>query len=298
MGGNLTFLRIARAMKLVKLLRVIRLMRMFRELRFITNSLMGCFKGMFWSLVLIIAIMYMFGLCFVQTTTSFLVDNEVPEEVLRDMDKFWGSMGSAMTSLYMSSTGGISWIEVAECLKAVGPYVYLLFFIYIAFFLFAATNMITSLFIESGLRIADQDAAGIIQEELDKHDFYLHQLRNWFKKLDTDDDSDEITYGAFCAHMQDQEMLAFARSLDIELVDLKQFFSILSANGKRTVDLETFIVGCIKMRGYAKSMDLQELMLSHKKAVAQQFKIEVMCNQQMRLLQRLCSRTSRNKELL
>jgi len=31
---------------------------------------------------------------------------------------------------------------------------------------------------------------------------------------------------------------------------------VLSGRGKRLVDLDTFIVGCIKLRGAAKSMDI------------------------------------------
>merc|ERR1712232_1485941 len=39
---------------------------------------------------------------------------------------------------------------------------------------------------------------------------------------------------------------------------------MLSCSGQREVDLETFVVGCIKMRGEARSMDLQELIFEHR----------------------------------
>merc|ERR1711908_96196 len=59
--------------------------------------------------------------------------------------------------------------------------------------------------------------------------------------------------------MGDPEMLGFAMSLGIEVVDVKQFFNILSQNGSIDLDLENFVIGCIRGRGAAKSLDLLEL---------------------------------------
>ena len=47
--------------------------------------------------------------------------------------------------------------------------------------------------------------------------------------------------------------------------------SVLSDRGKRTVDLETFVVGCIKLRGAAKSVDLMDLSFDSKRAQRKTF---------------------------
>merc|ERR1712232_1201759 len=59
-------------------------------------------------------------------------------------------------------------------------------------------------------------------------------------------------------------MVAFCTSLEIDATDVAQFFSILSAGGNRSVDVETFVIGCIKLKGYAKSMDLMDLTIQQK----------------------------------
>merc|ERR1719230_2070854 len=79
-----------------------------------------------------------------------------------------------------------------------------------------------------------------------------------------------IAVEAFSKHKDNKNVVAFAESLEIETTDLEQFFSILSANGTRPVDLETFVVGCIKLRGVAKSMDLMDLLITQKKFVEEQ----------------------------
>merc|ERR1719443_607591 len=76
----------------------------------------------------------------------------------------------------------------------------------------------------------------------------------------------------FVKHLVDPRMQAFAASLEIETEDLQQFFSILSGSGHRTVDLETFVIGCIKLRGMARSVDLIDLVLSHRAGLSEQQK--------------------------
>merc|ERR1712190_432199 len=73
-----------------------------------------------------------------------------------------------------------------------------------------------------------------------------------------------ITYDQFARSANDPDVLAFAETLEIELFDLKQFFSVLSANNKRPVNLESFVIGCIKLKGMAKSMDLLDLIYAHR----------------------------------
>merc|ERR1712050_69807 len=80
------------------------------------------------------------------------------------------------------------------------------------------------------------------------------------------DGSGDISEDEFCRHLKDPEMVAFASSLEIEVVDVAQFFNIISGNGKYPVDVETFVVGCIKLKGLAKSIDLLGLIHLQKKA--------------------------------
>jgi len=68
----------------------------------------------------------------------------------------------------------------------------------------------------------------------------------------------------------DLRMYAFAKSLDIDIADAKQLFQILSNNGWRSVDIDSFVVGCIRLKGAAKSMDLMDLMRSHKRSITTQ----------------------------
>merc|ERR1712110_791887 len=47
---------------------------------------------------------------------------------------------------------------------------------------------------------------------------------------------------------------------------LGAFFEVLSAKGSKKVDLDTFVQGCIKLRGSAKSMDMSQVMIQQQAA--------------------------------
>merc|ERR1719401_3271473 len=91
-------------------------------------------------------------------------------------------------------------------------------------------------------------------------------------------------------------MIAFCSSLDIELLDVDLFFNVLSSNGRRSVDLETFVVGCIKLRGLAKSMDLIELICMHKNLQVKQDRLTSFCEKQFDQLRLLLTKNEALEE--
>merc|ERR1712032_1481846 len=280
-GSNFTFVRIVRLMKMLKLLRVVRIMKSFRELRLLMNSIIGSVKSLVWSVLLIVMITYIFGICFLQGATGYLMD--VGAETRLDAENvrnYWGSLQDSMLSLYMATTSGESWTSIAEPLRHVGPEYYLLFLMYVAFFMFVVTNTLTSLFIESTMRNADRDHVMLIQDELSRKNEYISRVRKMFTTIH-EDLSGELTWEEFSTHLQTPEMVAFASSLDIEVVELTQFFAILSANGTQKVNLETFTIGCMKLRGNAKSMDLLGLIEQHRGFVLEFREFSRHCRRQL-----------------
>merc|ERR1712187_739985 len=154
---------------------------------------------------------------------------------------------------------------LGDVLINLGTGYYVIFLCYIAFYTWVVTNTITSLFIETTMAYAEKDTQHVITDKLERKDEYVAKLQEWFNSIDENGDG-MITYDQFARSANDPEVMAFAETLEIELFDLKQFFSVLSANNKRPVNLENFVIGCIKLKGMAKSMDLMDLMYTQKQA--------------------------------
>ncbi|CAK0906406.1 unnamed protein product [Prorocentrum cordatum] len=262
-SANPAFLRIMRIGRMLKLLRVIRLLRVFRELRLILNAILGCMKSVFWAMILIVNVSFIFGLCFLQATADHLREqgDGVDATTKVSLLKYWGNCRSSMYSLYAAALGGTDWDLMVSSLRPVGSEFVLLFLVYVGFFFCVVTNTLTSLFVEATMANAQRDQQEVIQAELEQRQVYVQQLRRFFLKFDGQN-TGEVTLEDFLEHVDDPEMIWFASQLGIELVDAKQFFSVLSSGGRLKVNLEAFVIGCIRLKGTAKSMDLMDMKLT------------------------------------
>jgi hypothetical protein len=261
--SNLSFVRTLRLFKTIKLLRIIRLMRAFRELRLILVSLLGCAKAFVWACILVVTLNFLFGVCIMQSCAYFLADTHRRNAATEDsIKKYWFSVTTSMMTFFMVSTGGQDWEVIAEPLLEVGTFPYVAFIFFIAIFTFVVLNVISSIFFEAIMSHAHADSAYIIQEMIDKKEDYINKLQAVFDEID-EDNSGEITYKEFCLVLENPILQAFVGSMDIEIDDAKHFFRILSKGGKRSVDVQTFVDGCIKMKGMARSMDLLDLLYQH-----------------------------------
>jgi hypothetical protein len=305
-GGRVGFLRALRLGKLVKMLRVVRLMRSMREMRLILVSMLGSLNGMFWSFLLIAAVLCLFSLIFVQACADELImierdlsgrrlgglfdsntDSNADASDISDrrdlMMKYFKTVQRGMGTLFLAATGGMDYDRPADMLYEVAPMYYGLFCLYIAFFLCVLMNTITALFVETTCANANKDHQYNITAVLEKKEEYVNALSILFEESDLNGDG-LVSAEEFRAKMDDPKMRAFAESLHIEIADAAHFFRILAENGTTAVDIKAFVDACVRMKGQALSVDLQDLMMQHKFLSKQQSAFEKGYQNQMQHL--------------
>jgi hypothetical protein len=276
-GTNLTQVRLMRVLKMLKVMRVLRVMRSLREVRLLLNSLMGSLKPLLWTVIIITGINFMFGICFVQSLAAFKNDlwkkgdkgaGQPESEQLETLYNSWDSMPQAMYTLFKVSTGGVSWGDVSDpLLQLMGWQTFCIFLVYIAFFLFVMTNAVTAIFVSSAEEYANKDAHNMMYDQLQAKQQYMDQVIQLYREMDRDNNG-VVTKAEFGRYISDPRMIAFASNLDIDTMDLDQFFNVLSSRGEVPVDLDTFVDGCIRLRGTARSMDVYDLKI-HQRTLAQ-----------------------------
>eukprot|EP00747_Dinoflagellata_sp_TGD_P146331 gnl/TRDRNA2_/TRDRNA2_176687_c12_seq10.p1 gnl/TRDRNA2_/TRDRNA2_176687_c12~~gnl/TRDRNA2_/TRDRNA2_176687_c12_seq10.p1 ORF type:complete len:239 (-),score=63.12 gnl/TRDRNA2_/TRDRNA2_176687_c12_seq10:108-737(-) len=125
--------------------------------------------------------------------------------------------------------------------------------------MFVIVNTLTALFVENTLGFAEKDHAKSVQEAIQQRDGHIKVLKKVFQIVDTDH-SGTLSWQEFQAVLvhRDEELMAFASSLDVQIEDLKTVFTLLclSQEGETGVSIEDFVDGCIKLQGAAKSSDL------------------------------------------
>lgn len=258
---NMTWMRVLRLLKMLKMLRMVRVMKFFRELRIMLYSIVGSVRTLFWSILMLMLIMYIFGLCFLQAVTGYLLDTE-PELLDPDLEEamleHWGSVHASMLTLCKAITGGDDWSDLASPLKATGMHYYLLFLFYIAFLVFAVLNVLTGIFVDQALQIAQLDRDNVIKEEMEREKLFVRNLQKIFSTIDSGG-TGYISWSQFQKHREDEWLKAYFAVTDIDISQAETFFALLDNDSGETVDIDEFITGCTKLRGGARSIDLVTL---------------------------------------
>jgi len=190
-----------------------------------------------------------------------------------------------MNALFAAATGGEDWAPMADTLFDVDEFVYVLFLAYISFFIFVVLNTMTALFVDALSQRSQNDDYHMMQERLRNQASYLRKIQKLYRRLGKDGCS-TITCEEFREHSNAPEMLRLATSLQIDVTDLQIVFDILSGHGQHAIEPWEFVVGCIRLRGVAKSVDLLALSLDHRRNIRRQHEFEAVCLNEFMALRR------------
>eukprot|EP00434_Breviolum_minutum_P005825 symbB.v1.2.005136.t1/scaffold226.1/size261315/15 len=262
--SSITGFKIFRILRLTKIVKVVRLVRIFRfvsALRTLVTSIAHTLKALFWALTLLAVIVYVFAVLFSQVLHDHITDPTLPP-LSADADaariKYFGSLPETMLSLFMSIAGGVSWEDVIFPLKAVNLLWVFCFLFYVSFTYFAVLNVVTGVFCQSAIENAQKDHAAVVQNILDNKEFHLKKIRDLFSKLGADY-TGVITFSMLEEAFDTRAVAEYFESLGLDVSDAWSFFKLLDADGGGSVEVEEFLLGCLRLRGQARAMDIAKL---------------------------------------
>lgn len=266
-------LRIVRITRLVKVARLARFLRFVMALRTLTQSIIYTLKSLIWAMVLLLLIVYSFGILFTQVVADIIKEHaqlieqqaglaaeqiEAKLEAKRVGEQYFGSLWKSMVSLYMSIAGGVSWEQVLVPLEASGWIWVIAFIFYIAFSTLAVLNVVTGVFCQSAIESAQSDHDMVIQSILNNKEAHIEKIKMLFTEIDAAE-SGVITFQMFQERIMSQEVQTYFESIDLDVWDAWTFFKLLDMDAGGAVEIEEFLLGCLRLRGNAKAMDIAKL---------------------------------------
>mmetsp|Transcript_108954 Transcript_108954/g.351773 ORF Transcript_108954/g.351773 Transcript_108954/m.351773 type:complete len:466 (-) Transcript_108954:4-1401(-) len=286
-------MRVARIVRLVRLVRIVRLIGAFRELRLMVYGMLKSAQSLFWSITFLVIVIYFFAICFEQAVISKLDSSPPPDERLRrDLLEWFGSLQMTMSSLFMALSGGCDWADLVAPLKEISWAYYLLFLVYLTVTVYGALNIMTATFVESAVQTAKLDRDLVIQDEMARKDSYMALLRNMFTEADTDG-SGTLSWEEFSSHLQDNRILAYFAALELDISEARGLFRLLDTDESNMVNIDEFVLGCFRLKGQAKGIDMQTLMYENKKMMEAWLKFMCFCEEEFSLLYREVSNLRR-----
>ncbi|CAE7319879.1 unnamed protein product [Symbiodinium sp. CCMP2592] len=295
--------RVARVLRITRLIRVTRLAKLMlwlKALRTLLYSVFVTLKSLVWALVLLVLIMYVFAILLTQAATDRIREMQAaPDFEWTDSDlalkDFWGSLGDAVSTLFMSITGGLSWQVAEDPLCRISMVWKGVYFMYIAFTIFAVLNVMTGVFCQSAIESAQRDHDMVMQNVVQEKEGHMRKCRQLFGMLDLDD-TGSITITELEERLEDPQVRLFFEALELSIDDVWTFFMLLDGDSGQEIDMEEFLFGCMRLRGNAKALDLAKLMQSHAWMVKKQVDFMMYCEEQFSMMPRLIKGASKRQQ--
>jgi len=261
---SLTYLRILRILRIVRVLRVIRIFRFFRELRMMALSIISCLTSLIWAFSLLLLVLFIFCMVLLEGARDYLRGDTIDAGVYDDLRMYYAGVFETLYTLLMSVSGGISWGEVAAPFISIHAIYGVAFTFFIIFVMFGLLNVLVGVFVQNTEAIAQVDKEFVIQEEMARKDSMMNQMRELFNEVDVDK-SGTITWQELRVTLSDESMRAYFAMMEIETEEAKGLFQLLDVDESGEVAIEEFIMGCMRLKGAAKSIDLASLLYENKR---------------------------------
>lgn len=208
---------------------------------------------------MVILIYYIFGLVFLQGATIYIIEhgNQVQPQLEEEIMQMFGSVAHSMLTLYKVSTGGDDWSACYGVVAAIGPSLGALFLFFITFIQVALMNVITGIFVENAMKLAQPDKDSQILDLRREQHKTVEELRQLCREMDKDN-TGTIVEEEFMQSIRTVRFREYLSLLGLNIKDATLFFEILSnANKGGPVAIDDFVDGCIRLQGSATSLDLQ-----------------------------------------
>jgi hypothetical protein len=262
-GHNMSFIRLIRLFKIAKILRVFRTVRIFRDLSHILEAFQKTLYTLFWSFMALLLLLYVFALILLTGVSAALEEGRddrggryevVTDTQTRGMNKYFGSLGGGMLSLFMAVTGGDDWAPIYSAVKDTGRGYALVFLGFIFFFTMAVVTVLTGIVVEKAVQSGMPDRDELMMEKRSQLLNEAAIFRQFCASIDKNN-TGNITLAQFKESMEDPDMAAFMAAVGLEEIDVNVFFQTVARNAE-ALDIEHMVHGCLMMRGPATSLDM------------------------------------------
>jgi len=256
-------------------LKVLRRVKILESLNLMVREIIGCVAPIFWALLLLLLIMYAFGVFFVSvaegyvhdiTTTEFYTSDDVRIQVT-ELDNKFGSVYKAITVLFEGVSGGNDWAELSQELKSIGEAYYLVFALYIIFVTLGVLNIVTGFFVDGTMQASMITRAELVQIAQNKKTEQIQLIGELFEKLDTDQ-SGMLSRNELENSLNNDALLEYFCVLGMEPSDAVELFNVLDLlDCKGEVSINDFTQGCMRIIGSPKNLDIITLLAQGQKVI-------------------------------
>merc|ERR1712032_1305850 len=121
--------------------------------------------------------------------------------------------------------------------------------------------------------MASNDRELAAQNEMERNRAIFAELNWLFRELDADN-SGQITLEEFDERTKLPQVAAIFSALGLDVSDAKRFFTLLDVDGSCLLEIDEFVIGCMSLKGHAKTIGMETLLYENKRMMARWQRIQ------------------------
>jgi len=267
-GPDFSFARILRLVRFTRVLRILRAMRSFQTLRVMVFSIVSSMMSLLWVFLLIFFMIYFFAVFFASgiaewftiTTEGDLRVDSMPD----GLEEKYSSILDIMMSLFMCISGGDDWSVMVTPLYEVNRFYVMLFVVYVFFMAFGVLNVVVGHFVDNAARASEKDRESVVKNELRQEKEYALKMHSIFRDADKDGDG-QLSWTEFEEYLSNGTAAAYFSTAGLDANIARTLFLLLDVDDTDKVGIEEFIGGCMRLKGSARSLDVNMLLYETEK---------------------------------
>lgn len=253
---DISVVRLLRALRVLRTVKVVRNQPLFFKLRLMLLAMFETVMSLMWTSVLLVGLIALFSVIFVQACAHHMAEGEPSDDTLEVLLTFWHSVPMGILTLYMAITGGVNWWGLEKAFLEVSHVSAAIFVMYQVFMVLALFNIITGVFVNDSIEVAQGDRELRNMALVQRHEEEFKRLRETFMKID-EDGSGAITLDEFVCALHKTDVSMTLESLGVDATNAVRLFETLDVSGDLTLEIDEFVMGCVALTVPAKTVDME-----------------------------------------
>eukprot|EP00440_Ansanella_granifera_P003238 gb/GFBE01003529.1/.p1 GENE.gb/GFBE01003529.1/~~gb/GFBE01003529.1/.p1 ORF type:complete len:281 (+),score=91.17 gb/GFBE01003529.1/:1-843(+) len=258
-------LRIARLARLLRLLRLVRTIQGFDALYILTTSLKGSVTVLIWSFLLIFVVQLMVAFVLNSVVMAHASLDTTPDAIKLKLFEYFGTTSRSVLTMFELALA--NWPPVSRMLQEDVSEFFVFFAIgYKVVIGFSVIGVVNGVFMQETFKVAAQDDAIMMRQTENKKKLHVKKMTELFKLADASKDG-VLSKDEFVAVIQKGKVKTWlaAQEFAVALMDPGELFDLLCEGRKELINAEEFVSGVTRLKGQARSVDVNVLLLEHRK---------------------------------
>jgi len=275
---NPAFARLLRLVKLGRGLRVVRVAKVIMGNTSVLESLhllLKCISSsvgtLFWAFSILGIFQCIAAMLFSQMVRNYVEDPTENLQKRQEVFSYYGTFSRSLLTMFEIMLA--NWAQACRVLvNNVSEFFTVAFLVYRCCLGYAVLNVISAVFIQQTLRVAQNDKDIMIMQRKRAQEDYARKLRALFSYVDSSGDG-RVSWDEFNILIDDPHLKTWMSALELDPHDLEGLFRLIGT-GAGEIAVDEFVHGASLLKGSARAIDMAHV-LAKVKRIEQ--KIDSLC---------------------